>query len=252
MGERKKAIEVSGLVKRYDDLVALGGVSLVVNRGEVFGLLGSNGAGKTTMIHVLTGILTPTEGTARVAGVDVVRDPLEVKRRIGYLPETPALYDRLTGMEYLQLIAGLRGMDPRSIDGRIGRFSENLDMTRHLHLRMGAYSKGMKQKISFMAAVFHRPDILFLDEPTSGLDPRYSEYMKDFIRGYSKKGGTVFLSTHYTSFAQNVCTRVAVIHRGGVVGRGTVEDMLAKSGTVDLAHAFIELTGGPIHTGDRG
>jgi ABC-2 type transport system ATP-binding protein len=248
MGKRSAplAIETRGLVKKYDELVAVDKVDLSVRRGEVFGLLGSNGAGKTTIIHMLTGILKPTSGTAVVAGHNLQDEPMAAKASIGYLPETPALYDRLTGYEYLQFIAGLRGMDQPDFMDRISRYLKVLDLEPHIHMRLGAYSKGMKQKISFTAAVFCEPDILFLDEPTSGLDPRYSQLVMDFIKDLSSRKRTVFISTHYTSLAETICHRVAIMHRGSITAKGTVTDLLRTTGTRDLAQAFIEVTGGPI------
>jgi ABC-type multidrug transport system ATPase subunit len=243
-GPPEPAIRVEHLTKRFGSLVAVDDLSFEVGRGQIFGLLGSNGAGKTTTLKVLTGLLRPDRGTARVDGVDVLRRPVEAKRRIGFLPEAPALYDQLTAREFLEMIGTLRGMEPGRLDKRIGELLDMMELSDFSQNNIGTFSRGMRQKLAFASAVVHEPRILILDEPLSGLDPRFGKFFKGWIREHSKNGGSVLMSTHVTSNAEELCDRVAVIDRGRVLLAGSVDEVLEGSGTRTLEDAFVALVGG--------
>jgi len=238
------AISVGHLTKRFGGLVAVDDLSFDVGRGQIFGLLGSNGAGKTTTLKVLTGLLRPDSGRVRIDGVDVLRRPVEAKRRIGFLPEAPALYDQLTAREFLEMIGTLRSMEQARLDARIGELLEMMELSEFAKSNVGTFSRGMRQKLAFASAVLHSPAILVLDEPLSGLDPRFGKLFKDWIRGHAGGGGSVLMSTHVTSNAEEMCDRVAVIDRGRVLAAGPVRGVLEASGTKTLEDAFVALVGG--------
>ncbi len=233
------ALEALNLSKFYGSTRALDGVSFSVRKGEVFGLLGPNGAGKSTCMKIFAGILKPSGGSARVMGVDVVKQPVEAKRLLGFLPEFPTLFDNLTGREFLTLVGLLRGMSRDEVDERVGGFAGVLDLEGALDRLLGTYSKGMRQKISFVAAVLSSPPVLILDEPTSGLDPRFARYIKDMIKNLAAGGTTVLLSTHITVVAEELCDRIAIINRGRIVVEGTPAEVVEKTGTETLEEAFI-------------
>lgn len=231
------------LTKRYGDVVAVDAVDLDVRPGEIFGLLGSNGAGKTTMMKVFTTLLRPDAGAAYVDGVDVTRDSLRVRALLGYVPENPALYEKLTGSEFLHLLATLRGISKDAAKPLIDASADLFRLDRELELEMDAYSRGMRQKMALAAATFHRPKGLVLDEPTNGLDPRFTKILKEYLRGFAADGGTVLISTHITDVAEAICDRVAVVHDGRVVALGTVDEVQARGGASNLEDAFVALVG---------
>lgn len=246
MTNNSYAVEVKGLVKIYDKFRAVDDLNFNIKKGEIFGLLGSNGAGKTTTLQVLTGLLKPTSGQVQVGGYDVQTHPLEVKSLIGYLPESPALYNRLTGYEYLMMIGRLRGLSPEYLEEKIDRLTNTLDLQSHIDVRLSAYSKGMRQKISITATFIHDPEILFLDEPTSGLDPRYIKLVKDWVRTLATRDRTTLICTHVTSIAESICDRVIIIDKGKGVATGTVQELLEQTDKDNLEDAFIELVGGSL------
>jgi len=237
-------ISARELVKVYaGDVRALASVSFDVNKGEIFGLLGPNGAGKSTCMKIFSGILKPTQGQAFIEGVDVVKDPLNAKARIGFLPEFPSLFENLTGREFLTMMAMLRGMEKSYVDTEIERFSKNLALEDALDRLLGTYSKGMRQKISFTATIMHRPPVLLLDEPTSGLDPRFAKYIKNIVGRMGKEGHSILLSTHITSVAEELCGRIAIIDKGAIAAIGTVEEVISHTGADTLEDAFIRVVG---------
>jgi len=246
MGNNSYAVEVEDLVKIYDKFLAVDKLNFKIKKGEIFGLLGSNGAGKTTTLQVLTGLLRPTSGQVHVGGYNVQTNPLEVKSLIGYLPESPALYNRLTGYEYLMMIGRLRGLSTEFLEEKIEKLTKTLDLQSHIDVRLSAYSKGMRQKISITATFIHDPRILFLDEPTSGLDPRYIKLVKDWVRTLAEKDRTTLICTHVTSIAESICDRVIIIDKGKGVAIGSVPELLGQTGKDNLEDAFIELVGGSI------
>jgi len=231
------------LTKRYADVVAVDRVDLDVRDGEIFGLLGSNGAGKTTMMKVFMTLLRSDGGRAFVGGIDVRQDPLKVRAALGYVPENPSLYEKLTGAEFLALLATLRGLPADRGERMIEATARRFRLDRELELEMDAYSRGMRQKMALAAATFHEPRGLVLDEPTNGLDPRFTKILKEYLRQFAASGGTVLLSTHITDIAEQVCDRVAVIHEGRLVALGTVPEVQEAAHAANLEDAFVALVG---------
>ncbi|MCK4613804.1 MAG: ABC transporter ATP-binding protein, partial [Thermoplasmata archaeon] len=234
-------IEVRDLRKDYHTITAIDGVSFHVDRGEILGLLGSNGAGKSTTIKILAGLLRPTKGGVFLAGYDVIRQTLESKRMRGYMPEFPLLYDNLTGYELLYFIGQLLDMREEEIKERIERYSEAMELEDHLYSLIGTYSKGTRQKITFIMAIMNSPPVLLLDEPTAGLDPRFTRLLKDWILSFRGHGTSILLSTHITAVAEDVCDRVAIIHRGKIRTMGAINDLLNSTGTESLEEAFVQV-----------
>lgn len=233
-------IEVRNLRKLFGSYEALKNVSFSVGKGEVHSLLGSNGAGKTTIIKTITGLLEPTAGDIFIDGKRGVSDP-RAKIKFGYMPEHPHLYDRLTGREFLEMNAGLRGMDDDILEGKIQDLAGELGIYDVLDSEMGAYSKGMKQKILFINAVIHDPPNLIFDEPTGGLDPRYTRYIKNQIRDFARQGKTVLMSTHITSVAGEISDKVSVINGGEIIARGTPRELMDNTNKDSLEEVFIEV-----------
>jgi ABC-2 type transport system ATP-binding protein len=237
-------VEAKDLSKTYGDVNALNDVSFSVKRNEVFGLLGSNGAGKTTALKIFSGLIRPSQGQAYVLGTRVVGNELKVKANIGYLPETPNLYETMTGEELLDLVATLRGMDEESKNKRIDYLAKVLEIEDAMDHQIGTYSKGMRQKIAFALAVIHRPKVLLLDEPTAGLDPRFAKFFKSWIRDFGKTGTTVLMSTHLTLIAEEICDRVAIINSGSIMDIGTVDELKKKYSVGTLEDVFVKVVGG--------
>jgi len=236
-------IQVQGLTRYYGKMCAVRDISFEVHRGEVFGLLGSNGAGKSTTIKMLCGLLKPTRGSVSVAGVDLARKPLQAKAMLGYLPENPVLYDRLTGMEMLELVGALRKLSPRLLRQRAKYYSEALGLGGQMQSEVGTYSKGMRQKLAIAMTLVHDPEVVLLDEPAAGLDPRYTRLLKEWVRNLSQGGHTVLLSTHITEMASSLCDRIAVIDHGRLLSVGTVPELLSSTSSPTLEDAFIRLVG---------
>ena len=220
-------IEIESLVHRYGDAEVLHGIDLTVGAGEIFGFLGHNGAGKTTTIHVLTTLLKPASGSARVCGFDVVADRLNVQRNIGYLPENVRLYDSLTAAENLRFFAQLSGVVdvPRAIDETLGI----LECRELADRRVGTFSKGMRQRIGIAQAILHRPRVLFLDEPTSGLDPMGVRRLREtIVRLNAELGITIFMNTHLLSEVARVCTTIGVLAEGVLIYNDSLERTLER------------------------
>jgi ABC-2 type transport system ATP-binding protein len=239
-------VRISNLTKRYENILAVDNLSFDVFRGEVFGLLGSNGAGKTTTLQIIAGLLKPTAGEVYITGLNIAENPLEIKAILGYLPESPAVYEQLTGREFLNFIGRLRSLPEAHIKSRVKSISTILDLDDRIDSKLSSYSKGMKQKISFAATILHDPDLVLLDEPISGLDPRYSKLIKDWIVRTKTRKKTILLSSHMTELVESSCNRVIILDRGIIKGFGTVPELKAQTGTDNLEEVFIQLTGGPI------
>ena len=218
-------IKVTGLTKDYGARRAINAVSFDAQQGEIVGFLGPNGAGKTTTMRILSGYMPPTSGEARVAGFDVVEDSLEVRRRVGYLPETVPLYDDMTVADFLKFMAELRHLP--DADDRAGEALELVDMKDRAHGFIGNLSKGMRQRIGLAQALLHRPEVLILDEPTIGLDPGQVVEVRSLIQEMGKER-TVLLSTHILSEAQQLCDRVLIINKGKIVTEDTPENLQAR------------------------
>jgi gliding motility-associated transport system ATP-binding protein len=217
-------IQVENLTKRYGPTLAVSDVSFEVQKGEVLGFLGPNGAGKTTTMRILTGFLTATEGRARVAGYDVREEPLEAKRRTGYLPENPPVYPDMTVKEYLAFVGRIKGVARKDLKTRLGEVSERVAVADVLNRPIGKLSKGYRQRVGLAQAIIHNPEVLILDEPTAGLDPKQIIETRDLIRSLAGQH-TVILSTHILPEVSKTCHRVVVINQGKVVAAGEPEEL---------------------------
>jgi len=226
------ALSARGLTKRYGSTTAVDSLDLTVDPGVVFGFLGPNGAGKTTTMRIFTGLIDPTSGEARVAGVPS-RDRARLVDRIGLLPEEPPLYDELTGREQLQFAADLRDVRWDAVSDRALGLCGDLDLTGDLDRRIEGYSKGMRQKTAFVQAVQHDPAVVFLDEPTSGLDPRAAKTLRELILDLAESDTTVFLSTHILPVVEEIADEVGVLHEGRLVAEGPIEELVASAGAGD-------------------
>lgn len=222
-------IEARGLTKRYGRVTAVSGVDLDIHENGIVGFLGPNGAGKTTTMRMLTGYLPMTDGTAKVAGFDVFDQPLQVKARVGYLPETPPLYPELTVGEYLAFVAEIRGVPRARRLQRVGQVMERVGLVEMEKRLTGALSKGYRQRVGLAQALLHEPRVLILDEPTSGLDPAQLVGIRALIRELAEDR-VVVLSTHILPEVERLCDRVVMIHRGCIVGDGTVESLATEAG----------------------
>ncbi|HEX6104367.1 MAG TPA: ABC transporter ATP-binding protein [Gemmatimonadales bacterium] len=239
-------IRLTGLVKRYGKFTAVDGVDLEVPRGELFGLLGPNGAGKTTTIRMIAGILRPTAGTVEVGGFNVQRQPLEAKHRMGYIPDRPFVYDKLTGGEFLRFAAALYGQDGPVVERRIDELLDLFELTQWKNELTESYSHGMRQKLIISGALVHRPDVIVVDEPMVGLDPKSARLLKDLFRQFVDRGGTVLMSTHTLEVAEQMCDRIAIVYRGRIAAHGTMSELREQtaSGDLSLEALFLKLTGG--------
>ena len=234
-------IKVNGLTKYYGNKPAAKDITFEVNKGEVFGLLGTNGAGKSTTIKMLCGLLKPTRGSILIGDVDLNRMPLKAKSMMGYLPENPLIYDKLTGAETLELIGRLRKLSNDMIEQRVKYYAQTLDLGEQIYHEVGTYSKGMRQKLAIAMTLIHDPEMLLLDEPASGLDPRYTKLLKDWIKNLSANGRTVLLSTHIIEMAETLCDRIGIIDQGKLMAIGTVNEIQNSTGVGNLEDAFIRL-----------
>jgi ABC-2 type transport system ATP-binding protein len=217
-------IEVENLTKRYGRATAVSGISFKVNKGEILGFLGPNGAGKTTTMRILTCYLPPSEGTARVAGFDVFEEPMEVKKRVGYIPETPPLYHDMSVRTFLDFVAKIKGVAPSARKARVGEAMEKTRVTDVADTLIGRLSKGYRQRVGLAQAILHNPEVLILDEPTAGLDPKQIIETRDLIRSL---GGdhTIILSTHILPEVSMTCGRVVIINKGKVVAEDTPDNL---------------------------
>ncbi len=218
-------IETQGLTKHYGRTVAVQDLTLVVREGEIFGLLGPNGSGKTTTILMLLGLTDPTAGTARVLGFDPTRQPLEVKRRVGYLPDSVGFYDELTAWENLRYIANLNGLEPREAKTRIEEVLEQMGLREVAHHKVGTFSRGMRQRLGLAEVLLKRPKVAILDEPTLGLDPEAAAEFLQLIRGLRAQGISVLLASHLLHQVQVICDRVGLFHKGRMVLEGRVDEL---------------------------
>jgi len=236
------AVVVDSLVKRFAAKTAVADLSFSVAAGEIYGLLGPNGAGKTTTLRVLAGILTPTAGRALVAGIDVASDPLEVRRRLGFLTNTTGLYARLTGRELLDYFARLHGLGPAAAEARIAVLVRALDLAPFFGRRCEGLSTGERQRLSIARAMLHDPSVMVLDEPTAGLDVLASRFLRSFVRAERDRGKAVVFSTHYLAEAELLCDRIGLLHHGRLLAEGTPAALRAMAGDApSLEEAFLRL-----------
>ena len=239
------AVTLESVSKRFGDVWAVRDLSLRIGYGKVYGLLGPNGSGKSTTMKMILGLVKPDSGKILVDGIDVSKDPVEVRKIIGYVPETSRLYDYLTGIEYLDFIGEAYGMSPEERKRRIEEFLEAFELKGRENELISGYSKGMKQKIALIAALIHKPKILILDEPLSGLDPRSARIVKDLIHELAEEGVTTIFSTHILEIADAVCDELAIMYEGRKIAEGKPDElkqMAGESGST-LEEVFLKLTG---------
>lgn len=237
-------IELKDLTKKYADFQAVDNLNLFVRQGEIFGFIGPNGAGKTTTIMMMGGILAPTSGTVSICGILMDKNPEKAKSKIGFVPDRPYLYEKLTGMEFLKFVADLYSVDEnaffRKAEEQLGIFS----LTDWPNELIESYSHGMKQRLIMASALLHDPEVIIVDEPTVGLDPAGIKMMKDLFSQLAKQGKTIFMSTHSLKVAEDICDRIGVIRKGALIATGTTEDLRREAGVTetDLEKVFLTLT----------
>ena len=242
------AVELRGVTKRYNEILAVNNINLAINSGEIFALLGPNGSGKSTTLKMLLGLVPPNAGSLTVLGLDVQKDPIAVKRQVGYVPESPDIYEFLTGIEYLDFIADIYNVPPTEKQQRINEYLKALQLEGREGDMINSYSDGMKKKISLISAFLHKPKLLILDEPLNALDPRSARIVKNFLQELKTQGVTTILSTHVLEIAEAVCDRIGIMYQGSILALGNMNQLreeasLPGSGLEDI---FLKLTG----TGD--
>lgn len=243
-GSAHPAVWTKGLVRRFGKVAAVDGLDLRVERGEFYGLLGQNGAGKTTTIKMIVGLLRPTEGTAGIGEFDTWKNPVDVKRRIGVLPEEFNLYERLTGAELLDFTAALHSLDRSDAERRRNELLALLDLDNAADKLVGDYSRGMRKKVALAAAIIHRPEVLFLDEPFEGVDPVSARLIQRLLQRYTANGATVVFSAHEMHLVERLCTRVGIMIEGRLAVEDTPLGLCARTGTDTVEDAFISAVGG--------
>ena len=254
------AVETFSLVKQFGDFVAVDHIDLQVNRGSFFGFLGPNGAGKSTTIKMLTGLLAPTSGRLSVLGFDVAERPMEVKRRIGVVPEDLNLFERLTGAEMLSFTARMYGLQQAEIAARLPELLDLMELRNEPKKLIVEYSHGMKKKLSLACALIHRPEILFLDEPFEGIDAIASRTLKDLLSRLTARGLTVFLTSHVLEIVERLCSDIAIIAQGKLLAAGPLAELRKgvglteegqQKGPVSLEEYFVEVVGGAPATNEE-
>jgi ABC-2 type transport system ATP-binding protein len=240
-------IAVEHLVKEYGKFRAVDDVSLAVPAGEIHGFLGPNGAGKTTTMRMIAGLLKPSSGRILVNGHDLERNPEAAKASLGFIPDRPYIYDKLTAGEFLRFHGGLFGMDDRAVQPRVHEMLDLFELRRWEHELIESFSHGMKQRLVMSAAFLHRPRAVAVDEPMVGLDPRGARLIKDVFRRMSEHGVAILMSTHTLEVAQEMCHRISIIQKGRIIAQGTVDEVRNLSGGAaddHLTAVFLKLTGG--------
>src|SRR3954469_22081357 len=239
-------IRLSGLSKRYGSFTAVDNIDLDVPRGELFGFLGPNGAGKTTTLRMIAGILRPTSGRIEIAGVDLLTEPRAAKSKLGFIPDRPFIYEKLTGAEFLRFVAGLYEQSGPQIEHRARELLALFDLEEWRDELVESYSHGMRQKLIISSAFVHRPELIVVDEPMVGLDPKSARLLKDLFRQFVDRGGTVLMSTHTLEVAEVMCDRIAIVYRGKMAAQGTMAELREQtaSGNSSLEDMFLKLTGG--------
>jgi len=241
----QSAVELREVTKRYNEIVAVNNLTLTIGTGEIFGLLGPNGSGKSTTLKMLLGLVTPDKGSVTVLGLDVLKQPVKVKRLVGYVPEAANVYEFLTGIEYLDFIADVYGIPPEEKKQRITEYLKALQLEGREGDMINSYSDGMRKKISLISAFIHRPKLLLLDEPLNALDPRSARIVKDYLHEIKAQGVTTIMSTHVLEIAEAICDRIGIMYQGNILALGNMEELrrqasLPHSGLEDV---FLKLTG---------
>jgi ABC-2 type transport system ATP-binding protein len=240
-----KAIEILNLEKKFGDLIAVDNLSLDIEEGQLFGLLGPNGAGKTTTLRMLTGILRPTAGGIKISGIDMLSYPEKCKEQIGYLPESPILYDYLSISEFLSFIGRIKKVEDSVLENRIEELSKLFNLEKKLDNYVGSLSHGMRQKVAIITALINSPKVLLLDEPYLGLDPKSQKDFKNLLHKNADDGCTALLSTHILDVAEKLCSKVGIVHRGKILATGTLDELREVSKSTEgasLEDVFLKLT----------
>ena len=238
-------IEIRALTKRYGNFTAVDAIDLTVPQGEVFGFLGPNGAGKTTTMRMVAGILRPTSGEIRVAGIDLLKNPVAAKSKLGFIPDRPFIYEKLTGSEFLRFVAGLYDQEGPQVEHRGRELLALFDLEEWRDELVESYSHGMRQKLIISSAFIHRPAVIVVDEPMVGLDPKAARILKDLFREYVRRGHTIMMSTHTLEVAETMCDRIGIIQGGTIRAFGTMEELRADASNAGkgLEEIFLRLTG---------
>jgi len=241
-------IRLRNLTKRYGKFTAVDGINLDIGRGELFGFLGPNGAGKTTTMRMIAGILQPSAGTVQIAGDDIAVDPIRAKSRLGFIPDRPFVYDKLTGAEFLRFVAALYGQQGDAVERRMEELLDLFELMPWKDELVESYSHGMRQKLIISSALLHRPEVIVVDEPMVGLDPKGQKFLKDLFRAFVDRGGTVLMSTHTLDTVEEMCDRVGIIAGGRILACGSVAEIRhqTEGGDANLEELFLKLTGGII------
>jgi ABC-2 type transport system ATP-binding protein len=239
------AVALKNVVKTFGTISAVDNVELEIKPCEILGLLGPNGSGKSTAMKMLLGLVQPDAGSVEVLGIDVKRDPVAVKRQIGYVPESPRLYEFLTGLEYLDFIGDVFGMTTGEKKERISEYLKALDLEGREGDMISGYSQGMKQKVALISALLHKPKLLVLDEPLNGLDPKSARIVKDLLHELKAQGVTTLMSTHVLEIAEAICDRIAIMYQGRILALGTMDELRQKASLPGsgLEDVFLKLTG---------
>jgi ABC-2 type transport system ATP-binding protein len=238
-------IRLSRLTKRYGNFTAVDEMELEVQRGELFGFLGPNGAGKTTTLRMIAGILRPSGGTVEIGGIDVQRDPVGAKMQLGFIPDRPFIYEKLTGAEFLRFVAGLYEQKGADVEHRARELLALFDLEEWRDELVESYSHGMRQKLIISSAFVHRPAVIVVDEPMVGLDPKAARILKDLFREYVRRGHTIMMSTHTLEVAEGMCDRIGIVQNGRIKACGTMDELRAKGDPKarGLEDIFLKLTG---------
>ena len=239
-------IQLIELGKRFGNLVAVDGINLRVGTGEVFGFLGPNGAGKTTTIKMMAGLIKPTSGKVFIDGWDLAEHPKQAKQVVGFIPDRPFLYEKLTALEFLKFIAGLYNFSSNGVEDKIDYLFGLFGLTDWRNELIESFSHGMKQRLVMASAFVHQPKLIIVDEPMVGLDPKGAKLVKEVFRGFCAKGGTIFMSTHTLEIAEEVCDRIAIIQEGKIIAIGNMKELRERTGSdgKNLESVFFKLTGG--------
>ncbi len=239
-------IQLIDLCKQFGHLIAVDRINLKVSPGEVFGFLGPNGAGKTTTIKMMAGLVKPTSGKVIIDGWDLAKYSSRAKKVVGFIPDRPFLYEKLTALEFLKFIAGLYNLSSNGVEGNIDYLFGLFGLTDWQNELIESFSHGMKQRLVMASAFVHQPKLIIVDEPMVGLDPRGAKLVKEVFRSFCAKGGTVFMSTHSLEIAEEVCDRIAIIQEGKIIAVGNMQELREKTGSDGkrLESIFFKLTGG--------
>lgn len=242
MSDTTNSIIVENLTRSFNDFMAVNHINFSVPKGQICGYLGPNGAGKTTTVKMLTGMIKITEGKGLIDGFDITKEPLEVKRKIGYVPESGALYENLTPYEYLNMVGSLYHLSDEVLENKINEFLKIFKLVDSKNDRMNTFSKGMKQKIVISAALLHNPEVIFFDEPLNGLDANSALLLKELIRNLANQGKTIFYCSHIMEVVEKICERVIIINEGKIVADGSISELQKLTHQSSLESIFSQVT----------